>query len=114
MIISDKTNKAFWREKKALTKNPTFETMVIKDENGHRQYTPHGIKEATARYYEDLYKWKEFPYHPYHQEVDSKMALYSNDRSHENTRYNRAPSIEEIAEIINSKMNGKSTPDVKK
>ena len=112
-IIRDKTGKTFWKEKKTLTRNPALELMVIKDANGHRQYTPDAIKETTANYYENLYKWKEFPPHPYHQQIEEKMTIYTNDRDHEIARYNREPSIEEITEIINCKKNGKSTPDIK-
>ena len=41
------------------------------------------------------------------------MILYANDRNHENLRINQQPTIEEITEIIKSKKNGKSTPDIK-
>ena len=41
------------------------------------------------------------------------MIQYTNDVTHENTRYNMAPNIEEIVEIVKNKKNGKSTPDFK-
>ena len=112
-VINDKTNKALWQLKRTVTRNPTAESMVVKNSNGERQFNPEDIKEATANYYESLYKWKKFPPHPYHEEISQKMALYSNDRNHENTIYNRQPTIEEITEIIMCKKNGKSTPDFK-
>ena len=103
----------FWNTKRKMSRNPAFESMVIKDANGQRQYEPEAIKEAYADYYESLYKWKEFPYHPYHKEVEQKMIQYTNDRTHENMRYNDQPTIEEIVKIINNKKNGKSAPDFK-
>ena len=96
-----------------MSRNPAFESMVIKDAHGQRQYEPEAIKETHADYYEGLYKWKEFPYHPYHKEVEQKMIQYTKDRTHENMRYNDQPTIEEIVKIIKNKKNGKSAPDFK-
>ena len=112
-LINDKTNRALWQLKKAVTRNPTAESMIVKNLRGERQFNPEYIKEATASYYEALYKMKKFPPRPYHEEISQKMILYSNDRNHENTIYNRQPTIEEITEIIMSKKNGKSAPDFK-
>ena len=112
-IISDKTGKSLWKEKRFMSRDPALDSMVVKDANGHRQFSPESIKEATASYYQNLYKQKEFPYHPYHKEVEAKMLLYVNDRTHEHDRYNSQPNIEEIVDIIGNKKNGKSTPDFK-
>ena len=112
-IINDTTGKMFWNTKRKMSRNSAFESMVIKDANGQRQYEPEAIKEAPADYYEGLYKWKDFPYHPYHKEVEQKMIQYTNDRTHENARYNDQLTIEEIVKIINNKKNGKSAPDFK-
>ena len=96
-----------------MKRDPILEHLAVKDANGQRQFSPEGVKEAHASYYRDLFKNKEFPWHPYHGEVEMKMELYSNDRNYEDARYNQEPSIEEIAEIIKSKNNGKSAPDIK-
>ena len=110
-IVKDTTGKSFWDIKRKMSRNPAHTEMIIKDANGQRQYAPEAIKEAHAEYYESLYKWKEFPYHPYHQEIQQKMIQYTNDRAHENTYYNAQPNIVEIAKIIHDKKNGKSAPD---
>ena len=41
------------------------------------------------------------------------MIEYKNDREHENMNYNRIPTEKEVYDVIQSKKNGKSTPDVR-
>ena len=110
-IINDTTGKTFWGLKRQMTRDPTLESMAVKDKHGQRQFSPEGIKEATADYYQDLYKDKKYPFHPYHSEVEEKIKKYTEDDQHEDTRYNQPPTVEEITKIINLKKNGKSTPE---
>ena len=112
-IKNDKTGKLLWKEKKIVTRNPALETLTIKDDKGQRQYLPEDIKETTAKYYESLFKKKQFPHHPYHLSVQEDILSYSNNFEYENMRHNRTPEIDDIAEIILNKKNGKSTPDLK-
>ena len=112
-IVDDKSGKAFWRTKKNLTRDPILDLLTIKNGKGVRQYTPESIKETTAQYYENLYSRKDFPHHPYHDEVINNNKNNVNDRRYDTEWYNDEPSIEEIIEIINNKKNGKSAPDVK-
>ena len=112
-IKNDRTGHALWKEKKIVTRNPALETLSIKDDKGQRQYRPEDIKETHAKYYENLYKKKDFPYHPYHSEVQADIISYSRNFEYENTRYNKTPEIEEITNIIQKKKNGKSAPDLK-
>ena len=102
-IINDTTGKTFWGVIKTMKRDPILEHLAVKDANGQRQFTPEGTKEAHVCYYQALYKNRDYQWHPYHDEVEMKMELYSNDRNHEDTRYNQEPSIEEIAEIIKCK-----------
>ena len=112
-IKNDKTGKSLWKEKRIVTRNPALETLSIKDNNGQRQYLPEDVKETIAKYYENLYKKKHFPYHPYHEEVKKDIVSYTNNLQYENMKYNDTPDIEEITEIILLKKNGKSAPDLK-
>ena len=112
-IKNDNTGKSLWKEKKLVTRNPALETLSIKDNNGQRQYLPEDIKKTTADYYENLYKEKLFPYHPYHNDVQRDIMSYSNNYEYENMNYNETPGIEEITDIILKKKNGKSAPDLK-
>ena len=112
-IVTDKTWRTFWKEKKNITRNPTLESLAIKDNLGQRVYDPSKVKETMADYFEKLYKTKTFPFHPYHKTVNDNMQEYETNRDYENTRYNREPTIEELTKIIEEKKNGKSTPDIK-
>ena len=73
-MINDKSRNTFWKEKKKMSRNPVLESLIIKDEQGMRQYDPEKIKEHTAKYYENLYKKKDTTPHPYHQEVQHKIT----------------------------------------
>ena len=112
-IINDKSWRAFWREKKTLTHNPTFDFLALKNETGNRVYCPSEIKKVTEDYFKNLYKCKTFPFHPYHQIVTNNIQIYEANRDFENMRYNREPTIEELTRVIEEKKNGKSTPDIK-
>ena len=112
-IKNDKTGKSLWKEKKIITQNPALVTLSIKDDKGRRQYLPEDVKETTAKYYENLYKTKVFPYHPYHTKVQKDIMEYSNNFNHESMKHNNIPDIDEITDIILNKKNGKSTPDLK-
>ena len=112
-IINDTTGNSFWKEKKRLTRDPILELLTVKDENGARQYTPDDIIETTARYYENLYAKKDFPYHPYHDDVKNNNSQNMSDMQYDNEYYNQEPSLEEIINIIKDKKNGKSAPDFK-
>ena len=112
-ITDDTTGKTFWREKKNLTRDPTLDLLTVKDEHGNRQYTPEGIKETTAKYYENLYRKKDFPFHPYHTEVMDNNSRNTLDMQYDNERYNQEPALDEIIKIVKDKKNGKSAPDLK-
>ena len=112
-MINDKSRNTFWKEKKKMSRNPVLESLIIKDEQGMRQYDPEKIKEHTAKYYENLYKKKDTTPHPYHQEVQHKITTYMNDGQYEELEYNMMPTEQEIMNIITNKQNGKSTTDIK-
>ena len=112
-IKNDKTGKSLWKEKKIVTRNPALETLSIKNDRGERQYLPEDIKATTANYYENLYKKKYFPHHPYHHNVKEDIITYTNNFDYEDLRHNRIPGIDEITDIVLNKKNGKSTPDLK-
>ena len=112
-IINDSSGKTFWKEKKNITRDPTLEMLTIKNSEGMRQYTPEGIMESTAKYYENLYSKKIFPSHPYHIEVIHNNNNNVTDNRYDTQWYNQEPSMDEIAKIIQEKKNGKSAPDIK-
>ena len=51
-ILADKSRTTFWKEKRAMTRNPVLESLIIKDDQGRRIYSPEGIKETNAQYFE--------------------------------------------------------------
>ena len=112
-ITNDKTGKTFWKVKKNLTRDPIIESLTVKNNEGVRQYTPEGIKETTAAYYENLYSKKEFPYHPYHDEVVYNNNYNVTQKQYDTQSYNQEPLLDEIIKIIQDKKNGKSAPDLK-
>ena len=112
-IVADKSQNAFWKEKKRVSNNPTLESLIIKNENGRRLFTPEEVLEGTASYYEKLYKKNEVDFHPYHLEVKQKMKNCIENREYETQPYNITPSMTEISDIIANKKNGKSTTDLK-
>ena len=112
-IASDNSRTSFWREKRAITKNPVLESLIVKDANGKRIYCPERIKEVTANYYENLYKDKNLPSRPFHTQLTNQITQYLNDIEHENDLCNTPPTEKEISEIIAKKKNGKSTTDIK-
>ena len=91
-IMADKSKNGLWAEKRNMSRNHTLEALVIKNDNGERLYNPEEIKEEKANYFENLFKTKEFPYHPYHSYVESKIIEYTLDRNHEDTIYNQTPT----------------------
>ena len=110
-ITADSSKNALWGIKRHFSRDPTLECLSIKNDQGIRLYDPEGYKEQHAHYFESLYKAKQFTYHPYHTEVLTKIDQYTNDRDYEDTTYNRIPTKQELADVIRSKKNGKSTPD---
>ena len=112
-IANDKSRKLFWKEKKNISRNPALESLVVKDATGIRQYQPEAIKAATANYYENLYKMKFFPPHPYHQEVNDQLQQYERNFDYEELDYNAISSKHEVKQIIERKKNNKSTPDIR-
>ena len=112
-ITNEPSRHTFWKEKKKITRNPAAECIIIKDKNGKRHFEPNSIKENIATYYEDLYKHKEYLYHPYHDEIQIKTNSYLTNVEYENDYYNSMPSHQEINSIIEQKKNGKTTTDVK-
>ena len=112
-IVSDRSKTAFWNLKKKITRDPSIESLVVKDENGIRQFDPDAQKETYASYYESLFKKKPIPYHPYHDEIKQKILEYSQNTEYDHLDYNALPTRNEIKEIIEQKKNNKSTPDLK-
>ena len=112
-IMNDGSKNALWQETRRLSRNPTLESLALKNEQGQRIYDPEGIKELHAGYFQSLYKPKPHSHHPYHTYVKTKMDIYSADMSYDDLIYNRVPTRQEIVDIIKKKKNGKSTPDVK-
>ena len=112
-IVSEPSRHTFWKEKKKVTRNPTTENIIVKDIDGNRHFEPSAIKESIAIYYENLYKNKDYPYHPYHDDVKNRTISYLTNYEHENEYYNTRPSFQEIGRIIEQKKNGKSTTDIK-
>ena len=110
-VVSDSSRNSFWKEKKRLTQNPVLESLIIKNEHGQRIFNPDEVKKGTAKYYQELYRKKDVPGHPYHQQIKKNMIQFTEDRQHENLAFNMTPSIEEISQIITGKKNGKSTTD---
>ena len=112
-IANESNQNALWKEKRRVLRNPTMECIVVKDKDGKRHFEPNSIKENIASYYEGLYKMKEYAYHPYHAEIETKTSSFLNDFTHENEYYNTVPTFDEINRIIELKKNGKSTTDIK-
>ena len=71
------------------------------------------MRDYTARYFEELYKTKHYDPHPYHSAVKENIGKFKSDISHDDLQYNLPPTRQEIAEILESKKNGKSTTDMK-
>ena len=95
------------------TRNPMLEAIAVKNNEGVRQFNPQAVKTTMADYFENLYKSKDYPAHPYHQEVSNNIVIHNSNYEHENARYNSEPTIEELAKVLKEKKNGKLTPDVK-
>ena len=95
-----------------MTKDATFDSLIVKDEDGNRLYDPEQIKDRTARYYEDLYKSKPRRPHPYHAEIEHKIPENGINLNYDQEDYNLLPTKEELHEIILQKKNEKSTPDL--
>ena len=112
-IVSDQSRVNFWKEKRNMTKNPTLESLVVKDVNDQRVFEPHHIKEATANYYENLYRNKNPLTRPFHTELKTRINVYSCDMSNDDLSINNPPCNAEIATVIAKKKNGKSTTDLK-
>ena len=47
-ITMDGSQSSLWREKRHMTRDPILESLVIKNDEGERLYTPEAIKEQTA------------------------------------------------------------------
>ena len=112
-IANEPNQNALWKEKRRVLRNPTMENIVVKDKEGKRHFEPNSIKENIASYYEELYKKKEYVFHPYHTEIEERTDTYLNDHKYENEYYNAVPTTDEINRIIENKKNGKSTTDIK-
>ena len=72
--------------------------MVTKGPDGEQILDPEKNKENVASYYEDLYKNKNLPSHPYHMEVIEQMEKLSNElgtEEEESNEINRMPTEKE-------------------
>ena len=112
-IMKDRTGKAFWKEKKYISRDQAMTYYTVKNDDGLKQFLPDSIKETTAKYFEDLYRAKEYPHHPYHNQVTNNIFSFETNHDDDDAPYNRIPTIDEISEIVQQKKNGKSTPDLK-
>ena len=111
-MVNDHSKKLYWGANRKAQRDATLESLVVKNENGERQYNPNDIMETMADYYEGLFKKPMVPYHPYHDEVLKKMTEYSEDRQYDDLDYNQTPTKEEIKAIIDAKKDNKSTSDI--
>ena len=112
-IIADRSRISFWNLKRKITRDPSSESLVVKDADGKRQFEPNAYKETHADYYESLFKWKPVIHHPYHEEIKQKLMTYSENYDYDDLDYNATPTKNEIRDIIAQKKNNKSTPDIK-
>ena len=102
-ITNDKSKTLYWQASRQACRDPTLESLVVKNSAGERQFDPDGIKDATADYFENLFKKIPVPTHPYHAEVERKMIDYSQDMQYDELDYNQPPSREEIKAVIEAK-----------
>ena len=115
-MIKEAGCKGLWGERKNLNRDETPNWMVTKGPNGERILDPELNKENVAYYYEDLYKNKKLPSHPYHFEVINEIERLSNEEGNdedEMNEINRVPTEKEVEEAIRKKKNNKSTTDWK-
>ena len=111
-LMEDKSRTLYWQATRQASRDPTLESLVVKNNAGERQFDPEGIKNTTADYFESLFKKIPVPPHPYHLEIESKMISYSQDMQYDELDYNQPPTREEIKTIIEEKKNNKSTSDI--
>ena len=82
-----------------MNRDETPNWMVTKGPDGERILDPERNKENVASYYEDLYKNKNEPCHPYHFEViDHIKRLSDQDENEEEelNEINRIPTEKEV------------------
>ena len=80
-ISQDRSRTSFWKEKRAASRNPALEAIIIKDEKGNRIYGPQQTKKETAKYYRNLYKKKEIEERPFHRDLLRKIKEYEKNKS---------------------------------
>ena len=73
-ITKDKTGNTFWKEKKRILINPALECVTVKNEQGKCQFSSEAVIDTTARYFENLYKTKHYPEHPYHNQFKNDIV----------------------------------------
>ena len=105
-MIADKSRKSFWDLKRKANQDPAHESLIVKNKDGIRQYTPESIQETMAQYYEDLFKNKPYEYHEFHEKIRENMIVFSENREFDDLPYNEIPTKQEIKEIIMQKQNG--------
>ena len=103
----------FWNARKKTKKDDSSSWLITKDEDGKRIFDPEMNKENVAGYYEDLYKKKPHPDHPYHTEVAETIATLVQDTDATNPEWDRLPTLLEIRDAIEKKKNRKATTDWK-
>ena len=103
--------KKFWNEKERQNKIEVNKWLITKDKDGRRLFTPMENKDNIAKYYEELYRNDDIKWHPYHDELHSKIQMNLSDMEYEEEQMNMAPSLKEIENAIATKKNGKVTTD---
>ena len=91
-IVNDKSMRLYWDEKRRVNRDLTLESLVVKNEQGERQYNPDAIMETTASYFENLFKKPSVPHHPYHDELKTKINNCMMDTQYDDMEYNQTPS----------------------
>ena len=100
----------FWRERREIHRDDAAEWVIIKDKDGRRIMYPEANKEIIAEHYEELYSKIEMPFHPYHQMVEDRVSLLSQQQT-VNPQLDSIPTREEIKKAITHKKNNKATTD---
>ena len=60
-IASDNSRATFWREKRALSKNPVLESLIIKDEKGKTDLLPRSNQRNNCQILPESVQWKKPP-----------------------------------------------------
>ena len=103
----------FWKERRRQnTDKQTSDWMIVKDDNGKRVMDQEKSKEIIASYYERLYSNGDIPHHPFHEYVNHKVQVLSQEHT-SGGPIDNMPTKLEIKQAIENKKNNKATTDWK-